>query len=176
MRQTFAHHFSSQLKIDEDHIINHGSALARLHVRTSRRESSWRVCARSIFSLEKSRSLKKVTETGKLQATKLRGEFATMLQCRISFFKDLVGSDGQPSSGLQQSIEISGVENIDRAVEEAKRRYERLCRVPLWSLYADRLELENDGQRISYRPTPDEIALIPIPGRRKAVSDFAIGS
>ena len=48
--------------------------------------------------------------------------------------------------------------------------------VPLWSLYADRLELENDGQRISYRPTPDEIALIPIPGRRKAVSDFAIGS
>jgi hypothetical protein len=99
-----------------------------------------------------------------------------MLQCRISFFKDLVGSDGQPSSGLQQSIEISGAENIDRAVEEAKRRYERLCRVPLWSLYADRLELENDAKRISYRPTPDEIALIPIPGHRKAVSDFAIGS
>jgi hypothetical protein len=99
-----------------------------------------------------------------------------MLQCRISFFKDLVGSDGQPSSGLQQSIEISGAENIDRAVEEAKRRYERLCRVPLWSLYADRLELENEGQRTSYRPTPDEIGLIPIPGRGKAVSDFAIGS
>jgi hypothetical protein len=53
---------------------------------------------------------------------------------------------------------------------------ERLCRVPLGSLYADRLELENDGQRISYRPTSDEIALIPIPGRRKAVSDFAVGS
>jgi hypothetical protein len=40
--------------------------------------------------------------------------------------------------------------------------------MPLWSLYADRLELENDGQTISYRPTSDEIALIPIPGRRKA--------
>jgi hypothetical protein len=98
------------------------------------------------------------------------------MRCRVNFFKDLVGSDGQPSSRLQQSIEISGAENIDRAVEEAKRRYERLCRVPLWSLYADRLELENEGQRTSYRPTPDEIALIPIPGRRKAVSDFAIGS
>ena len=95
---------------------------------------------------------------------------------RVNFFKDLVDSDGHPSSRLQQSIEISGAENIDRAVEEAKRRYERLCRVPLWSLYADRLELENEGQRISYRPTPDEIALIPIPGRRKAVSDFATGS
>jgi hypothetical protein len=165
MRQTFAHHFSSQLKIDEDHIINHGSALARFHVRMSRRKSFWHVCARSIFYLEKSRSKKSHGDW----------EFATMLQCRISFFKDLVGSDGQPSSGLQQSIEISGAENIDRAVEEAKRRYERLCRVPLWSLYADRLELENDGQRISYRPTPDEIALIPIPGRRKAVSEFAIG-
>jgi hypothetical protein len=105
-------------------------------------------------------------ETGKLQN----------MGWRVNFFKDLVGSDGQSSSRLQQSIEISGAENIDRAVEEAKRRYERLCHVPLWSLYADRLELENEGQRISYRPTPDEIALIPIPGRRKAVSDFAVGS
>jgi hypothetical protein len=90
-----------------------------------------------------------------------------MVQCRVSFFKDLVSSDGQPSSRLQQSMEISGAENIDRAVEEAKRRYERLCRVPLWSLYADRLELENEGQRISYRPTPDEIASIRVPGRGK---------
>jgi hypothetical protein len=32
---------------------------------------------------------------------------------------------GQPSSRLQQSMEISGTENIDRAVEEGKRRYER---------------------------------------------------
>jgi hypothetical protein len=105
-------------------------------------------------------------ETGKLQN----------MRWRVNFFKDLVGSDGQSSSRLQQSIEISGAENVNRALDEAKRRYERLCRVPLWSLYADRLELENEGQRISYRPTSDEIALIPIPGRRKAASDFAVGS
>jgi hypothetical protein len=98
------------------------------------------------------------------------------MRCRVNFFKDLVSSDGQPCSRLQQSIEISEAENIDRAVEEAKRRYERLCRVPLWSLYADRLEVESEGKRTSYRPTHDESALIPIPGRRKAVSDFAIGS
>ena len=99
-----------------------------------------------------------------------------MVQCRVSFFKDLVSSDGHPSSCLQQSIEISGAENVTSAVEEAKRHYERLRRVPIWSLCADRLELESEGKRTSYRPTHDEFALIPIPGRRKAVSDFAIGS
>jgi hypothetical protein len=72
-------------------------------------------------------------ETGKLQN----------MRWRVNFFKDLVGCDGQSSSRLQQSIEISGAENIDRAVEEAKRRYERLCHVPLWSLYADRLDDRN---------------------------------
>ena len=99
-----------------------------------------------------------------------------MVQCRVSFFKDLVSSDGHPSSCLQQSIEISGAENVTSAVEEAKRHYEQLHRVPIWSLCADRLEVESEGKRTSYRPTHDESALIPIPGRRKAVSDFAIGS
>jgi hypothetical protein len=94
-----------------------------------------------------------------------------MLQCRVSFFKDLVSSDGHPSSSLQQTIEISGAENVERA----KRRYEQLRRVPIWSLCADRLEVESEGKRTSYRPTHDESALIPIPGRRKAVSAI-IGS
>jgi len=91
------------------------------------------------------------------------------MRWRANFFEDLVGSNGQPSSRLQQSIEISAAENLDRAVETAKRRYEQLCHVPVWSLYADRLELENEGQRISYHPTPDEIALIRVPGRGKKV-------
>jgi len=83
--------------------------------------------------------------------------------------KDLVNSDGHSFSTLQHSIEVSGAENITSAVEGAKRRYEQLCRVPIWSLYADRLELESEGKRTSYRPTHDEFALIPIPGRRKEV-------
>ena len=90
-----------------------------------------------------------------------------MQQCRVSFFKDLVSSDGHPSSSLQQTIEINGAENISCAVERAKRRYEQLCRVPIWSLCADRLEVESEGQKISYRSTHDESASIPIPGRRK---------
>jgi len=84
---------------------------------------------------------------------------------RATFFKDLISSDGHPSSRLQQSIEISQAENIDSAAEAAKRRYEQLCGVPLWSLYADRLDLENEGQRISYYPTRDEFAMIRVPGR-----------
>ena len=90
-----------------------------------------------------------------------------MVQCRVSFFKDLVSSDGHPSSCLQQSIEISGAENVTSAVEEAKRHYEQLRRVPIWSLCADRLELESEGKRTSYRPTHDESALIPFPAAAK---------
>jgi hypothetical protein len=92
-----------------------------------------------------------------------------MVQCRVSFFKDLTSSDGHLFSSLQQSIEISGAENVNSAVESAKRRYERLRRVPIWSLCADRLEVESEGKRISYRLTHDEFALIPIPGRDKEV-------
>jgi hypothetical protein len=110
--------------------------------------------------------LKKTTENEKFAA----------MRCRENFFKDLVSSDGRSVSTLQHSIEISGAENITSAVEAAKRRYEQLRRVPIWSLCADGLELESEGKRTSYRPTRDEFALIPIPGRRNAVSDFAIES
>jgi hypothetical protein len=52
---------------------------------------------------------------------KTTGEIVAMVQCRVSFFKDLVSSDGHPSSCLQQSIEISGAENVTSAVEEAQQ-------------------------------------------------------
>ena len=42
--------------------------------------------------------------------------------------------------------------------------------------YGYRLEVESEGKRTSYRPTHDKSALIPFPGRHKAVSDFAIWS
>jgi hypothetical protein len=87
------------------------------------------------------------------------------MRWRVDFFKDLVGSHGQAFSSLQQSIVVNGVDNIDRAIEVAKRQYEQLCHVPIWSLYADRLELESEGKRMCFHPTPDEIALTLIPGR-----------
>jgi hypothetical protein len=170
MRRTFAHHFSGQLKIDENHIINLGSFYAS-------------PCGAKVpgafalqLSLSKSRLVSKKPRRLGNCSHKTTGEIAAMVQCRVSFFKDLVSSDGRLSSCLQQSIEISGAENVTSAVEEARRHYERLRRVPIWSLCADRLELESEGKRTSYRPTHDESALIPIPGRRNAVSDFAIRS
>jgi hypothetical protein len=75
----------------------------------------------------------------------------------------------RPWSGTARSTANRRGKNIDHAVEVAKRRYERICHVPIWSLYADRLELESKGQRILYRPTHDEIALTRIPGRDKGV-------
>jgi hypothetical protein len=144
-------------------------------VRTSRREG-FDAFALNQLSLSKSRLVsKKPRKLGNCGGKTTR-EIAAMVQCRVSFFKDLLSPDGHPSSCLQQSIEISGAENVISAAEEAKRHYEQLRRVPIWSLCADRLEVESEGKRISYRPTHDESALIPIPGRRKAASDFAIGS
>jgi hypothetical protein len=69
-----------------------------------------------------------------------------MSQYRVSFFKYLLNSDGHQFRCLQQSIVIHRAKNIDRAVEAAKRRYERRCHVHDWSLYADSLELQVSGK------------------------------
>jgi hypothetical protein len=69
-----------------------------------------------------------------------------MSQYRVSFFKHLLSSDGHQCRSLQQTIVIRRAKNTDRALEEAKRRYERRCHVDDWSLYADGLELEVNGK------------------------------
>ena len=63
---------------------------------------------------------------------------------RVSFFKELLSSDGHHFRCLQQSIVIRRARSEERAVEAAKRRFERLCHVTDWGLYADGLELEMD--------------------------------
>jgi hypothetical protein len=69
-----------------------------------------------------------------------------MCRYRVSFFRKLLSSDGHESKCLQQNIVIRRAKSIERAVEAAKRRYERLCQVADWRLYADGLELEIDLQ------------------------------
>jgi hypothetical protein len=61
---------------------------------------------------------------------------------RVSFFKALLSSDGHQFRCLQQSIVIRRARNVERAVEAAKRRFERRCRVTDWRLCADGVELE----------------------------------
>ena len=63
---------------------------------------------------------------------------------RVSFFKALLSSDGHQFQCLQQSIVIRRARSVERAVEAAKRRFERRCRVTDWRLYADGVELEMD--------------------------------
>ena len=63
---------------------------------------------------------------------------------RVSFFKALLSSDGHQFRCLQQSIVIRRARSVERAVEAAKRRFERRCRVTDWRLYADGVELEMD--------------------------------
>ena len=69
-----------------------------------------------------------------------------MCRYRVSFFRKLLSSDGHESKCLQQSIVIRRAKSIERAVEAAKRRYERLCQVADWRFCADGLELEIDLQ------------------------------
>ena len=68
---------------------------------------------------------------------------------RVSFFKNLLGTDGLGTDGhqfrcLQQSIVIRRARSVERAVEAAKRRFERLCHAVDWRLHADGVELEVD--------------------------------
>ena len=67
-----------------------------------------------------------------------------MCRYRVIFFKSLLGIDGHTDKCLQQSIVIRRARSVERAVEAAKRRYERRCRVADWRLHADGFEMEMD--------------------------------
>ena len=65
-----------------------------------------------------------------------------MCRYRVSFFKNLLSIDGHLHKCLQQSIVIRRAKSVERAVEAAKRRYERRCYVTDWWLHADGLDME----------------------------------
>jgi hypothetical protein len=67
-----------------------------------------------------------------------------MCRYRVIFFKSMLGIDGQPDKCLQQSFVIRRARSVERAVEAAKRRYERRCHVADWRLRADGFETEID--------------------------------
>ena len=65
-----------------------------------------------------------------------------MSRYRVSFFKNLLSIDGHNHRCLQQSIVIRRAKSAERAIEAAKRLYERRCHVGDWWLHADGVELE----------------------------------
>ena len=71
-----------------------------------------------------------------------------MVRYKVSFFKNLLSSDGHPFKCLQYVIRVDHARSRDRAILAAQRRFERLRRVPNWELYADMIELEADGGKI----------------------------
>jgi hypothetical protein len=71
---------------------------------------------------------------------------------RVTFFKNLLSSDGHPFRCIQRVIDIRQAKSADRAVEAAELRYGRIHCVQDRTLYADCLELEVDGKKIDYCP------------------------
>jgi hypothetical protein len=71
---------------------------------------------------------------------------------RVTFFKDLLSSDGHPFRCIQRVFDVRRARSADRAVEAAELRYERLHHSHDWTLHADGLELEADGRKIDHRP------------------------
>jgi hypothetical protein len=65
-----------------------------------------------------------------------------MSRYRVSFFKNLLSIDGHNHRCLQQSIVIRRAKSAERAIEAAKRLYERRCHAGDWWLHADGVELE----------------------------------
>lgn len=98
-----------------------------------------------------------------------------MLHCRVNFYKDLASTNGRSFGCLQQSVLIRKARSLDRAIEAAKRRFERHCRVSTWSLYADRLEMEFEGKKISYAPKHNELDPGAFPGRIGLSRDASSG-
>ena len=65
-----------------------------------------------------------------------------MSRYRVSFFKNLLSIDGHNHRCLQQSIVIRRAKSAERAIEAAKRLYERRCHAGDRWLHADGVELE----------------------------------
>jgi hypothetical protein len=75
-----------------------------------------------------------------------------MTSYRVSFYKNLLSSDGHPFKCLQHAIDVPDAPDADRAVKAAELQYQRLRGIPDWMLHADYFELEVDGEKVDYCP------------------------
>jgi hypothetical protein len=58
----------------------------------------------------------------------------------VSFFKNLLSSDGHPFKCLQRRIAVTDAESSAQAAELASRSFEAVCGCP-WKLHADSMEI-----------------------------------
>jgi hypothetical protein len=64
-----------------------------------------------------------------------------MSDYRVSFFKNLLSSDGHGFRCLQQQIDIRDSESAAQAAEKASRKFETLHGLIDWRLRADSIEI-----------------------------------
>jgi hypothetical protein len=64
-----------------------------------------------------------------------------MSDYRVSFFKNLLSSDGHRFRCLQQAIEVRDSETPEHAAELASRKFETLHGLGDWRLRADSMEV-----------------------------------
>jgi hypothetical protein len=69
----------------------------------------------------------------------------------VSFFKNLLSSDGHPFKCLQRRIDVTDAESPAQAAQSASKAFEALYGCP-WKLHADSIEINADrGQLIEMR-------------------------
>jgi hypothetical protein len=61
----------------------------------------------------------------------------------VSFFKNLLSSDGHRFKCLQQQICVPESESATQAAESASRQFEKLHGFRDWKLHADSIEVES---------------------------------
>ena len=65
-----------------------------------------------------------------------------MAHYRVRFIKTLCDDTGHAHKCVEGVVDIRRARDRDRAVQAAKRRFERMKKIPRWGLYADSFELE----------------------------------
>ena len=65
-----------------------------------------------------------------------------MSEYRVSFFKNLLSSDGHNFKCLQQQIDVQESDCATRAAEVASRQFEALHGLRRWNILADSMEVE----------------------------------
>ena len=65
-----------------------------------------------------------------------------MARYRVSFFKNLLSSDGRQFKCLQQQVDVTNSEGVACATESASRQFEKRNGLRHWQQMADSLEIE----------------------------------
>jgi hypothetical protein len=77
----------------------------------------------------------------------------------VSFFKNLLSSDGHPFKCLQRRIDVTDAESTGQAAKSASRVFEALYGCP-WKLHADSIEINADPGQLGIIETRSNVRAI----------------